>query len=90
MKQPEKVQSTELDPELPGLGQFYCLHCARHFTSEMALEAHLLTKLHKKRLKLLKEEPYTQAEAEAAVGLLTDNGKRTRSEKTMEVEMAAN
>ncbi|KAJ3113488.1 Bud site selection protein 20 [Phlyctochytrium bullatum] len=81
LKQPEKVKPTELDPDLPGLGQHYCMHCARHFTSDAALQAHFLTKLHKKRLKLLKEQPFTQAEAEAAVGLGTDNGKRSeRSE----------
>ncbi len=33
------------------------------------LSAHKRTKLHKKRVKLLHEVPYTQEEAEAAAGL---------------------
>jgi bud site selection protein 20 len=42
------------------------------------------------RVKALKEEPYTQKEAEAAVGLRTDNGPRMAAKenmKDMEVEM---
>lgn len=42
------------------------------------------------RLKALKEEPYTQKEAEAAVGLRTDNGPRMAAKenvKDVEVEM---
>jgi bud site selection protein 20 len=41
-------------------------------------------------VKALKEEPYTQKEAEAAVGLRTDNGPRMAAKenvKDMEVEM---
>jgi bud site selection protein 20 len=30
-----------------------------------------------RRVKQLREEPYSQKEAEAAIGLTTDNGKRT-------------
>jgi bud site selection protein 20 len=41
------------------------------------------------RVKDLKDEPYSQKEAEAAVGLRTDNGQRTPMSKAqgMEVEM---
>ena len=42
------------------------------------------------RLKALKEEPFTQKEAEAAVGLRTDNGPRMAAKenvKDVEVEM---
>ncbi len=48
------------------------------------MDEHKSTKVHKRRflllnscdrLKQLKDEPYTQKEAEAAVGLMTDNGK---------------
>ena len=38
------------------------------------------------RVKALKEGPYTQKDAEAAIGLRTDNGPR-QSVKDMEVEM---
>ncbi|KAI9348966.1 hypothetical protein DFJ73DRAFT_834451 [Zopfochytrium polystomum] len=76
LKAPEKLLSQPEDADLPGLGQHYCLQCARYFTTAAALDAHLQTKLHKKRLKRLKEEPYTQKEAEAAAGLGTDNNRR--------------
>lgn len=42
------------------------------------------------RLKALKEEPYTQKEAEAAVGLRTDSGPRMAAKESVrgeEVEM---
>ncbi|KAI8830629.1 zinc finger protein bud20 [Chytriomyces cf. hyalinus JEL632] len=67
--QPNAMASTELDPDLPGLGQFYCIHCAKYFISQPAMDVHLASKPHKKRVKVLKEVPYTQEEAEAAVGL---------------------
>lgn len=55
--------------DLPGMGLNYCKHCARHFISDAALLVHMRTKLHKKRVKVLLEEPYTQREADAAAGL---------------------
>jgi len=45
---------------------------------------------HKRRLKALKDEPYSQREAEAAIGLRTDNGPRQNAKgntKDEEVEM---
>jgi bud site selection protein 20 len=40
------------------------------------------------RVKELREEPYTQKEAEAAIGLRTDNGgPRLGNEEVKEVEM---
>ncbi|BFZ59135.1 hypothetical protein YB2330_000138 [Saitoella coloradoensis] len=59
----------KLDEELPGLGQFYCKPCAKYFETEHADVEHRRGKNHKKRVKLLKETPYSQAEAEAGVGL---------------------
>ncbi|KAI9312897.1 hypothetical protein BX666DRAFT_1865448 [Dichotomocladium elegans] len=71
------MKNQPIDPDKPGLGQNYCVECARHFISRDALSEHLRGKTHKKRVKLLKEEPYTQAEADAAAGLgKPDNGKR--------------
>lgn len=46
---------------------------------------HRRGKNHKRRLRSLREEPYTQKEAEAAVGLRTDNGRREAS-NTMELD----
>ncbi|KAI1930453.1 hypothetical protein LOZ66_002560 [Ophidiomyces ophidiicola] len=62
--------------DLPGLGQHYCIECAKWFESEYNLTAHRKGKNHKRRVRLLKEEPHTQKVAEAAVGLTTDNGTR--------------
>jgi len=39
------------------------------------------------RVKQLREEPYTQKEAEAGMGFTTDNGKRTKT--LMEVDGGA-
>ncbi|CAJ0766917.1 2275_t:CDS:2 [Entrophospora sp. SA101] len=63
------------DLELPGSGKFYCIHCARHFIDSHALNEHYRGKLHKRRIKLLKETPYSQKEAEAAVGYSTENSR---------------
>ena len=56
-----------------GGGDFPCVECSRHFISPEALKTHTKTKVHKRRLKELKDEPYSQAEAEAAAGLGKDN-----------------
>ena len=57
------------DPDLPGGGLFYCVETGRHFATAKALADHKKTKGYKKRLKLLKEEQYTQEEADRAAGL---------------------
>merc|ERR1712183_604716 len=53
----------KVDPDLPGDGQFYCVPCARHFINQTVFTEH------KKTMRLLKETPYTQLEAEAAAGM---------------------
>ncbi|GES88426.1 zinc finger protein 593-like [Rhizophagus clarus] len=55
----------EWNEDLPG----------RYFINSEALNEHQRSKNHKKRIKLLKETPYTQAEAEAAVGYSTENSR---------------
>ena len=40
----------EVDDDLPGLGQHYCVECARHFQDSVTLRQHKLTKVHKRRL----------------------------------------
>lgn len=72
MMQPEKSEQylhQKIDPDLPGEGQFYCLFCARYFINQKTLVEHKKTKNHKKRVRLLKDKPYTQAEAELAAGM---------------------
>lgn len=68
---PENVQkflNQEVDLDRPGSAQFYCVHCARYFTNNQALEAHFKTKVHKRRLKALELEPYTIEDSERAAG----------------------
>lgn len=62
-----------VDVDKPGLGQFYCVECARYFVNAKALETHTRTKAHRRRVKLLNsEEPYTIEESERAAGLRRD------------------
>jgi bud site selection protein 20 len=59
----------KFDQELPGCGQYYCMVCARYFITDAVMEDHLKSKVHKKRVKLAAEKPYSQAEANAAAGM---------------------
>ncbi|RWS23272.1 zinc finger protein-like protein [Leptotrombidium deliense] len=59
----------EYDEDLPGAGQHYCAQCGRHFIDDQALGEHRRSKLHKQRVKALKEDPYSHEEAETAAGL---------------------
>ncbi|KAL0234592.1 hypothetical protein PCE1_001628 [Barthelona sp. PCE] len=71
----EKIMCRDLDDRLPAQGRFFCMACDQYFMTKHDLEHHSRTKRHKKRLKLLKEQPYTQKEAEWASGMgLSDNG----------------
>lgn len=64
----EKLLKQEVDFDKPGSAQHYCLHCARYFINEKALQDHFTTKVHKRRLKALETEPYTIEESERAAG----------------------
>ncbi|MBN3281417.1 ZN593 protein, partial [Polyodon spathula] len=64
-----KLLHQEVDYDVTGSAQHYCLHCARYFVDLRSLKEHVKTKVHKRRLKQLREEPYTQAEAERAAGM---------------------
>ncbi|XP_034976628.1 zinc finger protein 593 [Zootoca vivipara] len=64
-----KLLRQEPDPDMPGSAQHYCLHCARYFVDLKSMKDHFRSKVHKKRLKQLSEEPYTQEEAERAAGM---------------------
>lgn len=39
----------EVDEDLPGQGQFYCVECARHFQDQTTIDLHKATKVHKRR-----------------------------------------
>jgi len=79
-----QYKSTKAAEDLPGLGRYYCVECAKWFESEYNLVAHRKGKNHKRRIRLLREEPHTQKVAEAAVGLGTDNGRQEKS-STMDI-----
>merc|ERR1712000_252575 len=84
----KQFQETKAAEDLPALGRHYCVECAKYYESEPTLIAHRRGKPHKRRVKALKEGPYTHKEADAAVGLWTDNGRPgDRIESTAEVEM---
>ncbi|KAL0818384.1 hypothetical protein ABMA28_008857 [Loxostege sticticalis] len=65
----EKLLNQEVDLDLPGSAQHYCIHCARYFIDDQALNEHFKTKVHKRRLKALELEPYSIEESERAAGL---------------------
>ncbi|KAK7909157.1 hypothetical protein PG985_015035 [Apiospora marii] len=69
----ELYKETKATDDLPDLGKWYCVECAKWFESERNMIFHQKGKPHKRRVKQMKEEPYTQREAEAAVGLGVDN-----------------
>eukprot|EP01128_Nolandella_sp_AFSM9_P004553 TRINITY_DN2057_c0_g2_i1.p1 TRINITY_DN2057_c0_g2~~TRINITY_DN2057_c0_g2_i1.p1 ORF type:complete len:127 (-),score=24.24 TRINITY_DN2057_c0_g2_i1:211-558(-) len=76
--QPERaarIKNRPIDEDLPGLGKFYCIACARHFVGDAALQTHMKQQPHKKRVKkLTKEVPYGVDPADK-YGMKIDNGK---------------
>lgn len=70
------LQESLIKEDVAGGGMFPCVHCARHFIDKVALAKHLVSKLHKKRVKVLeKNAPYSVKEAETAGGLGTYHQK---------------
>ena len=70
---PDISISKPINMDLPGLGQYGCLYCDKYFISKIVLDEHLKTKLHKRRIKLVAEKPYSHREAEIAAGMSTSN-----------------
>lgn len=68
-KNATKLLDQDIDLDKPGSAQFYCLHCAKYFINNQALTEHFRSKPHKRRIKSLQIEPYTQAEADRAAGM---------------------
>jgi bud site selection protein 20 len=67
-KNADELLNQEVDLDKPGFAQNYCLHCAKYFIDERALSDHFKTKVHKRRMKALQDEPYTEREAALAAG----------------------
>ncbi|GER54295.1 zinc finger family protein [Striga asiatica] len=76
-----KDKPLPVDEDLPGMGQYYCLHCDRYFANTTVRDEHFKTKRHKKRLKLMMgPAPHTQLDADLAAGMgMPDNGPKLMS-----------
>lgn len=64
----QKLEHQSYDETKPGLGQYYCIPCAKYFETLHAKSNHQRGKVHKRRLRQLKDIPYTPEEANAAAG----------------------
>ncbi|KAI0404071.1 zinc finger protein [Xylaria palmicola] len=82
-----QYKDTKLKEGLPGLGRWYCVECAKWYDTEDNLVMHLKGKPHKRRVKQLREAPYTQKEAEAAAGLGTSDEDPHKTSKADETEI---
>ncbi|XP_068640719.1 uncharacterized protein [Aristolochia californica] len=80
-KTDEESNPLPLDQDLPGMGQYYCLHCDRYFSNVSVRDDHFRSKRHKKRVKLMDgPAPHTQLDAELAAGMAPpDNGPKLMS-----------
>ncbi|KAK9471208.1 uncharacterized protein V1510DRAFT_347191, partial [Dipodascopsis tothii] len=63
------LRNQPVDEDKPGLGQHYCVDCAKYFETAAADKVHRRGKNHKRRVRMLREQPYSQAEADAAAGV---------------------
>merc|ERR1712170_137569 len=79
----EKLLSQPVDLDKPGLAQYYCVHCAKHFINETAFRDHIKGKPHKRRLHALETEPYTIEESERAAGMGSYRQPQKRKMETM-------
>ncbi|KAH7878814.1 hypothetical protein F5879DRAFT_351976 [Lentinula edodes] len=79
------LEAQPLDFEKPGLAQHYCVECAKYYETDAALGSHWRSKIHKRRVKQLKEPAYTIEEAERAAGLGREN-KRSSTTGAMAVD----
>eukprot|EP01112_Ceratiomyxa_fruticulosa_P004957 TRINITY_DN1551_c0_g1_i1.p1 TRINITY_DN1551_c0_g1~~TRINITY_DN1551_c0_g1_i1.p1 ORF type:complete len:121 (-),score=17.12 TRINITY_DN1551_c0_g1_i1:29-391(-) len=76
----QKLEHQEVDEDLPGLGQHYCVHCAKYFIDDKTLTEHFGTKNHKRQVKKLLIQPYRVEDSQIPV----DNGKKlNRSEEEL-------
>merc|ERR1739848_104954 len=80
-----RTRDKPLNEDLPGLGQYYCMSCARHFINVAALDTHNKTKAHKRRVKELKTKPYG-TDLEEVYGMKIDNGPKLRNNERNERE----
>jgi len=79
-------KNTKASEDLPGLGAFYCIECAKYFSDSHNLNEHRRGKNHKRRVRTLKEEAHSQKMADAAVGLGSENRRAQHSENKADNE----
>ncbi|XP_054714045.1 zinc finger protein 593-like [Uloborus diversus] len=82
----KQLLNQKIDVDVPGCAQYYCIHCARYFIDNHAMKEHFRSKVHKRRLKALETEPYTQKEAEAAAGIGNYTAPKKRKVETQELK----
>ncbi|KAF4610453.1 hypothetical protein D9613_006556 [Agrocybe pediades] len=82
------LEAQPLDFEKPGLAQHYCVECAKYYETDAALNSHWRSKVHKRRLKQLREPAYTIEESERAAGLGRETSRRPAAAAEMPVDMA--
>ncbi|KZV98755.1 hypothetical protein EXIGLDRAFT_831975 [Exidia glandulosa HHB12029] len=82
-----KLEAQPLDYEKPGLGQHYCVECAKYYETDAALQSHWRSKVHKRRRRDLAQPAYTIEESEAAAGLGRDN-RRARAVEPATTDVA--
>ena len=78
-----KLLKQDADLDKPGQGQYYCVHCAKHFIDQRAFGDHVKGKPHKRRLNALKTEPYTIEESERAAGMGSYHTAKKRKMETI-------
>ncbi|XP_019187122.1 PREDICTED: zinc finger protein 593 [Ipomoea nil] len=73
-----QTKNMPVDEDLPGMGQYYCLHCDRYFANVTVRDEHFKTKKHRRRVKLMMgPAPHTQLDADLAAGMgMPDNGPK--------------
>ncbi|EEY69058.1 uncharacterized protein PITG_05234 [Phytophthora infestans T30-4] len=81
-----KSTAFEEDEDLPGLGQFYCTPCGRHFIDAKTRDVHLKTKVHKRRLKDVAQKQYTQNEAMQGAGKGVETYKPARPKEIHDMD----
>merc|ERR1712039_270717 len=78
-----KFTARAIELDKPGLGQFYCVHCAKDFIDRRAFQDHVKGKPHKRRLHALETEPYTIEESERAAGMGSYHKPQKRKMETI-------
>lgn len=58
-EQKAALSKQPVDIDQIGMAQHYCIECAQYFENEHALKEHAKGSKHKRRVKLLREIPYS-------------------------------